>query len=76
MNNIKYLDKTEREIDRYKLYVSVQSNSKKKLKPEDIMKLPWDDDDVKWSEEYKEDVAKQRKETEERMKQIIKNMNM
>lgn len=76
VNNIKYLDRNEKEIDRYKLYISVQANSKKKLKIEDIMKLPWDDEqDEKWSEEYKEKVDKQRKETKERMQQIIKNMN-
>lgn len=76
VNNIKYLDRNEKEIDRYKLYISVQANSKKKLKIEDIMKLPWDDEqDEKWSKEYKEEIDKQRKEAEERMQQIIKNMN-
>ena len=77
VENIQYLDKNEREIDRYKLYVSIQSNSKKKLKPEDILKLPWDSNsDNEWSEEYKEELTKRRKETEERMSQIIKNMNI
>lgn len=76
VNNIKYLDRNEKEIDRYKLFVSIQSNSKKKLKIEDIISLPWDkEQDEKWSEEYKEKLDKQRKEAEERMQQIIKNMN-
>lgn len=76
VENIQYLDKNQREIDRYKLYVSIQSNSKKKLKPEEIMRLPWDDDKTaEWTEDYKKTLANRRKETEERMSQIIKNMN-
>lgn len=77
VENIKYLDRNEKEIDRYKLYVSIQSNSKKKIKPEEIMKLPWDNDETtEWSEEYKQQLSQKRKETEERMSQIIKNMNI
>ena len=77
IKNIKYLDRNEREIDRYKLYVSIQSNSKKKLKPEEILPLAWDKEtNGEWSEDYKEQIAKKRKETEERMSQIIKNMNI
>ena len=76
VENIQYLDKNQREIDRYKLYVSIQSNSKKKLKPEEILHLPWDNEsNEEWSEEYKQTLAKRRKETEERMAQILKNMN-
>ena len=42
VQNIPYLDRTEKEINRYKLYVSVQANSKKKVKMEDILPLVWD----------------------------------
>ena len=42
IQNIPYLDRNEKELDRYKLYVSVQANSKKKIKLEEIMSLPWD----------------------------------
>lgn len=77
VENIQYLDRNQREIDRYKLYVSIQSNSKKKIKPEEVIRLPWDgNSDNEWSDEYKEALAKRRKETEERMSQIIKNMNI
>lgn len=76
IENIKYLDRNEREIDRYKLYVSIQSNSKKKITPKEILSLPWDEEQgAEWSEEYKADIASKRKEMEERMSQIIKNMN-
>lgn len=42
IQNIPYLDRNEKEIDRYKLYVSVQANSKKKIKLEEILPLVWD----------------------------------
>lgn len=75
--NIPYLDKVQKETDRYKLYVTVQSNSKKRLKVQEIMSLPWDNEtqDVQWTDEYKEEMKKERKETEQRIAQIIKNMN-
>lgn len=43
IKNCEFVDRNYREIMRYQLYVSVQSNSKKKLSPEDIISLPWDD---------------------------------
>lgn len=42
VKNIMYVDKNEREIDRYKLFVAIQSNSKNKIELKDIMELPWD----------------------------------
>lgn len=42
VQNIPYLDRNKKEIDRYKLFVSVQSNSKRKVKMEDILPLVWD----------------------------------
>lgn len=44
IQNIPYLDRNEKELNRYKLYVSVQANSKKKIKVEEIMQLPWDEE--------------------------------
>lgn len=46
VKNIEFLDKNARELDRYKLYVAIQSNSKKKIDVEDVMKLPWDKSEV------------------------------
>ena len=40
--NVMYVDKNEREMSRYQLYATIQSNSKKKLSLKDIMQLPWD----------------------------------
>ena len=38
-----YVDRTQRELDRYQLYVAIQSHSKNKLSPKEILSLPWDD---------------------------------
>lgn len=43
VNHILYVDKNEREMDRYKLFVAIQSNSKRKIELTDVCKLPWDD---------------------------------
>ena len=45
VKNVVFVDKTQRELDRYKLYVAIQTNSKKKFTPEEILALPWDN---KW----------------------------
>ena len=37
-----FVDRIDRELLRYQLYVSIQSNSKKEIKPTEILKLPWD----------------------------------
>lgn len=51
VRNLGYVDKNEREIGRYQLYVAIQSNSKKKYEPKDIMALPWDPKPEKYDEE-------------------------
>lgn len=40
--NVLYVDKNQRELDRYKLFVAIQSNSKNKIDLKSIMELPWD----------------------------------
>lgn len=71
---IPYLDRNEKEINRYKLYVSVQANSKKKVKMEDILPLVWDKEGkntgTKMTEEEKKEALKKAKEIEERMKHM------
>lgn len=42
INNIPYIDKNEWERFRYNIYSNIQMNSKKKLKPTDIIKYNWD----------------------------------
>lgn len=42
------MDRSNKELNRYKLFVSIQSNSKKRIKLDEIMKLPWDNEtDIK-----------------------------
>lgn len=43
IKNVEFTDKNDRMVQRYQLYVAIQSNSKKQLKPQDILELPWDD---------------------------------
>lgn len=79
IENIKYVDRTQREMSRYQLYVTVQANSKKKLKPEELIKLPWDEDNVfekgelttKEIEQHNEDM----KRIEEKFAQMTKKQN-
>ena len=74
IKNIRWLDKNEKEIDHYKLYVTVQANSKKKVKLEEVMKLPWDDENKNlgtiMTEDEKKEAMKKAKEIEERMKHM------
>lgn len=42
VKNIAYVDKNDRELARYQLYVAIQSNSKHQIELESVMKLPWD----------------------------------
>lgn len=42
VKNIIYLDRNNKELSRYQLYVSINSHSKNTIKPEQIMELPWD----------------------------------
>lgn len=41
-----YADKNSWEQTRAQVYVATQSNSKRKLKPTEVMKFAWDDDKI------------------------------
>lgn len=76
IQNIPYLNRNEKELDRYKLYVSVQSNSKKKVKIEEILSLPWDSENkntgTKISQEEQTQMKERAKELEHRISQVSK----
>lgn len=74
IKNIKWLDRNERELDRYKVFVNVQANSKKKLKPEDILKLPWDDENKNTGTQISEDLARQYRDRAKELEMKIQNM--
>lgn len=42
VKNLEYVDRTDRELKRYQLYVAIQSNSKNKISLQDVFSLPWD----------------------------------
>ena len=43
---LEYTDRTTKELTRYQLLVSINSMSKRKWEPKEIMKLPWDKKDL------------------------------
>jgi hypothetical protein len=45
LDGIPYLDKNDWERSRYSIYTNIQMNSKKKLKPTDVLKFSWDNED-------------------------------
>ena len=71
IENIKYSNKESWEQTRFQVYANAQMNTKKTLKPTDILKLPWDDEtgDGKEQEISKEEIERLRKRSE----QIILN---
>lgn len=42
VENLSYYEKNDWERTRLNIYSSVQMNTKKKLKPEDVLKFPWE----------------------------------
>lgn len=46
---------------RYQLYVAIQSNSKRRLEPKDILELPWDNRAEKWDDEKEEKMVEDMK---------------
>lgn len=70
ISNIKYLDRTQKETDRFKLYVDIQSNSKKKIKVEDVMNLPWDKEQFETVEVSDLDFEKAAKEQDDIKKRM------
>ena len=45
IESITYVDKNQWEMCRASMYLQAQMNSKKQLKPSDILKFKWDEDD-------------------------------
>lgn len=69
---LEYADRTTKELTRYQLLVSINSMSKRKWEPSEIMKLPWDD---RWHDKiengYKEDEAKYLEEQSSDMEDML-----
>ena len=72
IQNLKYIDKDAWERLRIQIYSNVQMNTKKKLKPEDILKFPWEQEDKpKDTSISNEDISRLR----EKAQQISQNIN-
>ena len=76
IDNIELVSKNSWEQTRMLAYIQAQINSKKTLKPEDIMKFTWDGIEVEdvgdglASEEDKERLEKRIKEMENKMRKV------
>ena len=73
IENIKYVDRTERELGRYSIYANVLSNGGK-IKIEDIMKLPWDDEGKNVGTPVNEEEAMRLKARAAQLAHAIENM--
>lgn len=71
MKSLKYIDKTVRELERYSNYIYLQSNTKKELKPSDIMTLPWDEDEFKEKPKYSEEEDKMMQGKAEQLRKML-----
>lgn len=76
-NNIKYLDLNFKTIMRYQIWSLYNSNGlgKNKNKIEDIMKLPWDEEEIIHVVADKKNLAKQKERLKE-MEDMMKNMKI
>lgn len=73
IKSLRYIDRTLRELERYSNFIYLQSNTKKELKPKDIMSLPWDVDEFKEKPRYSEEEEKALEEKAEKLKYMLKN---
>lgn len=75
--NVLYVDKNDRELIRYQLYVAIQSNSKNKIDLKDVMSLPWDDNWLNKTEfEYDEKEDKQLNQQAQAFADMLNKGNM
>lgn len=74
LDGIPYLDKNDWERSRYSIYTNIQMNSKKKLKPTDVLKFSWDNEDNDTTTSItNEDIERLNKKSEIISKNIFNN---
>lgn len=74
IKNIKYLDRDEKELLRYQLYVAINSNSKKQVSVKEILSLPWDNKFLNENEwEYNKEEEKELNDRADRFAEMLKN---
>ena len=71
LDNIQYSEKNDWERSRFESYVVAQVNSKKKIKPTDLVKFSWDNEynDKASTEISTQDIERLKKKSEEIIKQ-------
>lgn len=69
LDNIQYSEKNDWERSRFESYVVAQVNSKKKIKPTDLVKFSWDNNDKPSTEISTQDIERLKKKSEEIIKQ-------
>lgn len=71
LDNIQYSEKNDWERSRFESYVVAQVNSKKKIKPTDLVKFSWDNErnDKPSTEISTQDIERLKKKSEEIIKQ-------
>ena len=76
IKDLKYTDRTTRELSRYEIYAIAQSNSSKKLKMTDIMELPWDEEGKNKGTKVDEEQAKTLKDRMKMLEKQIQNTQL
>lgn len=72
--NILYVDRNQREIERYQLYVAIQSHSKNKLSLKEVLELPWDNNFLDQKEfTYSEEDEKRTTEQAKSFEDLLNN---
>lgn len=75
IDNLPYLDKNSWEQSRLQSFVNLQINSKKQLKPTDVIQFPWDEQysETSTNEITNEDIERLKQKSELIFKQIKEN---
>lgn len=76
IKDLKYIDRTSRELSRYEIYAIAQSNSSKKLKMTDILQLPWDEEGKNTGTAVTEEQAKEMRDRMKRLEKQIQNTQL
>lgn len=72
-NALKYADRAQWEMTRWLLYAIIQVNSKKKIKIEDVLSFPWDNNYSPLEKEISTDDIKRLRA---KSKEILKNIKL
>lgn len=75
VNNLPYVNRDEKDLWRYEIYVLCQANSKKRLKPTDILEFAWDKDTTTASHTITNEEINQLKAKGQALEKYLKDNN-